>query len=380
MINSKAEALGIIFPNSYDSLVPELVTERLMASIPFASRYRMCDFMISSMVHYGIDNISILVRKNYHSLMDHLGSGREWDLTRKNGGLNIVPPYAQKQVKVYEGRIEALESIRGYLKKQTEKYVIMTDSNIAVNFDFNDLLHAHIESGADATVVYRKQEIPKPLIKQSTEALDLYYALGVNGDHVSKIYINPTEKGEMNFCLNIYVVERELLIRMIDDAFVHGYTSFVRDILERQIEHLDVRGYCYDGYVAEIHDMKSYFEENMKLLKEENLNALFSGNQIYTKIRDDNPTRYINGSKAQNVMVADGCVIEGDVENSILFRGVHIGKGAKVKNCVLMQDTIVEDNASVEYVITDKDVTITEGKSLTGNDSFQVFVAKGQTV
>lgn len=380
MINSKAEALGIIFPNSYDSLVPELVTERLMASIPFASRYRICDFMISSMVHCGIDNISILVRKNYHSLMDHLGSGREWDLTRKNGGLNIVPPYAQKQVKVYEGRIEALESIRGYLKKQTEKYVIMTDSNIAVNFDFNDLLHAHIESGADATVVYRKQEIPKPLIKQSTEALDLYYALGVNGDHVSKIYINPTEKGEMNFCLNIYVVERELLIRMIDDAFVHGYTSFVRDILERQIEHLDVRGYCYDGYVAEIHDMKSYFEENMKLLEEENLNALFSGNQIYTKIRDDNPTRYINGSKAKNVMVADGCVIEGEVENSILFRGVHIGKGAKVKNCVLMQDTVVEDNASVEYVITDKDVTITEGKSLTGNESFQVFVAKGQTV
>ena len=380
MINSKAEALGIIFPNSYDSLVPELVTERLMASIPFASRYRMCDFMISSMVHCGIDNISILVRKNYHSLMDHLGSGREWDLTRKNGGLNIVPPYAQKQVKVYEGRIEALESIRGYLKKQTEKYVNMTDSNIAVNFDFNDLLHAHIESGADATVVYRKREIPKPLIKQSTEALDLYYALGVNGDHVSKIYINPTEKGEMNFCLNIYVVERELLIRMIDDAFVHGYTSFVRDILERQIEHLDVRGYCYDGYVAEIHDMKSYFEENMKLLEEENLNALFSGNQIYTKIRDDNPTRYINGSKAKNVMVADGCVIEGEVENSILFRGVHIGKGAKVKNCVLVQDTVVEGNARVESVVADKEVAIPEGKSLTGNDSFQVFVAKGQTV
>lgn len=380
MINSRTEALGIIFPNSYDSLVPELVTERLMASIPFASRYRMCDFMISSMVHCGIDNISILVRKNYHSLMDHLGSGREWDLTRKNGGLNIVPPYAQKQVKVYEGCIEALESIRGYLKKQNEKYVIMTDSNIAVNFDFNDLLHAHIKSGADATVVYRKQEIPDSLIRQSTETVDMYYALGINGDHVSKIYVNPTEKGEMNFCLNIYVMERELLIRMIDDAYVHGYTNFVRDILERQIEHLDVRGYCYDGYVALIHDMKSYFEENMKLLKEENLNALFSGNQIYTKIRDDNPTRYINGSKAKNVMVADGCVIEGEVENSILFRGVHIGKGAKVKNCVLMQDTVIENHASVEYVITDKDVTITEGKSLTGNESFQVFVAKGQTV
>ena len=380
MISSKAEALGIIFPNSYDSLVPDLVSERLMASIPFASRYRMCDFMISSMVHCGIDNISILVRKNYHSLLDHLGNGREWDLARKNGGLNIVPPFAQKQIKVFSGRIEALESIRGYLIKQTEKYVILSDANIAVNFEFNALLDAHIKSGADVTMVYRKQEIPQSLIRQSTAGMDLYYALGINGDRVSKIYINPKESGEMNFSLNIYVIDRELLIRMVDEAYLHGDVYFVRDILEKKIDQLDVRGFCYDGYVAHIHDMNSYFEENMRLLKEENINALFSGNQIYTKIRDDNPTRYINGAKAKNVMVADGCVIEGEVENSVLFRGVKIGKGAKVKNCVLMQDTVIEDNASVEYVITDKNVTISEGKSLTGNDTFQVYVAKGQVV
>ena len=380
MISSKAEALGIIFPNSYDSLVPDLVSERLMASIPFASRYRMCDFMISSMVHCGIDNISILVRKNYHSLLDHLGNGREWDLARKNGGLNIVPPFAQKQIKVFSGRIEALESIRGYLMKQTEKYVILSDANMAVNFDFNALLDAHIKSGADVTMVYRKQEIPQSLIRQSTAGMDLYYALGINGDRVSKIYINPKESGEMNFSLNIYVVERELLMRMVDEAYLHGDVYFVRDILEKKIDQMDVRGFCYNGYVAHIHDMNSYFEENMRLLKEENLMALFSGNQIYTKIRDDNPTRYINGAKAKNVMVADGCVIEGKVENSVLFRGVKIGKGAKVKNCVLMQDTVIEDNASVEYVITDKNVTISEGKSLTGNDSFQVYVAKGQVV
>lgn len=380
MISSKAEALGIIFPNSYDSLVPDLVSERLMASIPFASRYRMCDFMISSMVHCGIDNISILVRKNYHSLLDHLGNGREWDLARKNGGLNIVPPFAQKQIKVFSGRIEALESIRGYLIKQTEKYVILSDANIAGNFDFNALLDAHIKSGADVTMVYRKQEIPQSLIRQSTAGMDLYYALGINGDRVSKIYINPKESGEMNFSLNIYVIDRELLIRMVDEAYLHGDVYFVRDILEKKIDQLDVRGFCYDGYVAHIHDMNSYFEENMRLLKEENINALFSGNQIYTKIRDDNPTRYINGAKAKNVMVADGCVIEGEVENSVLFRGVKIGKGAKVKNCVLMQDTVIEDNASVEYVITDKNVTISEGKSLTGNDTFQVYVAKGQVV
>lgn len=380
MLKSKAEALGIIFPNSYDSMVPDLVSERLMASIPFASRYRLCDFMLSSMVHSDIDNISILVRKNYHSLLDHLGSGREWDLVRKNGGLNIVPPFAQKQVKVFEGRIEALESIRGYLRKQSEEYVIMTDANIALNFDFRELLDAHVKSGADVTMMYRKQEIPRAYVRRSTESRDLYYALGMNGDHVSKIYINPTDEGEINFSMNIYVIGREKLIELIDDAYVHGLTYFVRDILDRKLERLDVRGFCYEGYVANIHDTQSYFEENMRLLQEENLNALFSGNQIYTKIRDDNPTRYINGSRAKNVMVADGCVIEGDVENSVLFRGVHIAKGAHVKNCVLMQDTVVGENSSVEYVITDKNVRITEGKSLTGNDTYQVYVAKGQVV
>ena len=380
MLNSKTEALGIIFPNSYDAMVPELASERLMASIPFASRYRMCDFILSSMVHSGIDNISIIVRKNYHSLLDHLGAGREWDLVRKNGGLNIVPPFAQKQVKVFEGRIEALESLRGYLLKQSQKYVIMSDANIAINFDFNELLDAHIKSGADVTMMYRKQEIPKAFIRQSRECMDLYYALGMNGDRVSKIYINPTEEGEMNFSMNIYVVEREFLINMIDDAYVHGHTYFVRDLLDKQIDRLDIRGFCYDGYVVNIHDTQSYFEENMRLLQEENLNALFSPNQIYTKIRDDNPTRYLQGSSVKNSLLADGCVIEGTVENSVLFRGCKIKKGAVIKNCVLMQDTVVEPNANVEYVVTDKNVHITEGKRLAGTDTFPVFIAKNHSV
>ena len=384
MLNSKTEALGIIFPNSYDAMVPELASERLMASIPFASRYRMCDFILSSMVHSGIDNISIIVRKNYHSLLDHLGAGREWDLVRKNGGLNIVPPFAQKQVKVFEGRIEALESLRGYLLKQPQKYVIMTDANIAINFDFNELLDAHIKSGADVTMMYRKQEIPKAFIRQSRDRMDLYYALGMNGDRVSKIYINPTEEGEMNFSMNIYVVEREFLINMIDDAYVHGHTYFVRDLLDKQIDRLDIRGFCYDGYVVNIHDTHSYFEENMRLLFIEFVSNFYGIVHIHHFVEYGSgvvaATRYINYSKAKNVMVADGCVIEGEVENSVLFRGVHVGKGAKVKNCVLMQDTVVEDNASVEYVITDKNVRVTEGKSLTGNESYQVYVSKGQVV
>lgn len=380
MINSNVNALGIIFPNSYDNLVPELVTERLMASIPFAGRYRMVDFILSSMVNCGIDNISLIVRKNYHSLMDHLGSGREWDLTRKNGGLNIVPPFAEKSVKVYDGRVEALASILTFLKSQKEKYVVMTDTNIAVNFDFNAFIEAHIESGADVTMVYAEQEIPKALIEVPTESRDMYYTLDLDGERVKRIRINSKDAGVKNLGMNIFVLERELLIDQIGTAYVHGNIYFERDVLAHQLDKLNVHAFKYDGYFARISGMKSYFDENMKLLDDENLDGLFAKSPIYTKIRDDNPTRYIAGAKAKNTMTADGCVIEGEVENSILFRGVRVGKGAKVKNCVLMQDTVVEAGASVEYVISDKRVTITAEKEVRGTDTFPVYIAKHQVV
>lgn len=380
MVNSNADALGIIFPNSYDSLVPELVGERLMASIPFASRYRMVDFILSSMANCGIDNISLIVRKNYHSLMDHLGSGREWDLVRKNGGLNIVPPFAEKTVKLYTGRVEALASILPFLRSQKEKYVVMSDPNIAVNFDFNALIDAHVESGADVTIVYAEEELPKSLTESNIVSEDLYYTLKVEDGRVKKIYMNSKEEGIQNFSMNIYILERELLIDLINTAYVRGYLYFERDILAPQLDKLNVQAYRYDGYKARISDIRSYFEENMKLLEDENLDALFSGSPIYTKIRDDNPTRYIKGAKVKNIMAADGCVLEGQVEDSVLFRGVKVAKGAKVKNCVLMQGTVIEEGARVENVITDKNVTITVGKEVKGTDTFPVYVAKNQTV
>lgn len=380
MVNSNADALGIIFPNSYDSLVPELVSERLMASIPFAGRYRMIDFLLSSMVNCGIDNISIIVRKNYHSLMDHLGSGRPWDLVRKNGGLNIIPPYAEKTVKVFSGRVDALASVLDFLKDQKEDYVVMSDPNIAANFDFKAMLQAHIDSGADVTVVYAEDEIPAGMMKPDTVNKELYYTLDLDGTRVKDIEISSEKSGVQNLSMNIYVISRTLLMDLIKEAYVQGYAHFGRDVLSRQLDKLNVQAYRFEGYKARISDMKSYFDENMKLLVDENLDGLFSGNPIYTKVRDDNPTRYINGAKVKNIMAADGCVIEGEVENCVLFKGVKIGKGAKVKNCVLMQDTVVEDGASLEYIITDKNVTVTKGKELKGTDSFPVYVAKLEVV
>ena len=375
MVSSNANALGVIFANSYDNLVPELVAERTMASIPFAGRYRMIDFTLSNMANSGVDNVSIIVRKNYHSLMDHLGSGREWDLTRKRGGLNIIPPFAERSIKLYSGRVDALASVLTWLSAQKERYVILSDSNIAMNFNFNKLLEAHIESGADVTMVYNRSEIPDGARNDN-------YTIRIDANgRVTELLSNDYRPGMQNLSMNLYIIEREGLIQLVRDAAVRGLVYFERDILARNLSLLNVKAFEYTGYAARIADMKSYFDENMRLLQPGNVDKLFDpANPIYTKIRDDNPTRYLEGSKVKNCLVADGCVIEGTVENSVLFRGCTIKKGAVVKNSVLMQDTIVEENCSVDYVVTDKNVHITTGKQLCGTDSFPVFVAKNHTV
>jgi len=381
MLNSNTNALGVIFPNSYDALVPDLVNVRLMASIPFASRYRLIDFILSSMAHCDINNISVMVNNNYHSLMDHLDSGREWDLVRKNGGLHIFPPFAEKaSTKPYTGRVGALANLLDFLRDQKEKYVVITDTNIVVNFDFKAMIQAHIESGADVTVAYNEQELPESLLKNQSNDKGYYYNFDIEDGRVTKIYVNSRDTGVKNFSMNIFVVDRELLIDLINTASVRGQVYFERDVLLPQLGKLNVHAYKYDGYLARIWDMKSYFDENMKLLDDYNLDALFSGAPIYTKIRDDNPTRYIEGAKVQNVMAADGCVIEGEVENSILFRGVKVAKGAKVKNSILMQGSVVEAGANVEYLVMDKNVTITAGKEMKGTGTFPVYIGKFQTV
>ena len=380
MLSNNTSVLGIIFPNNYDTVVPELVNVRLMASIPFASRYRMIDFMLSSMASCDITNISLLVNKNYLSLMDHLGSGREWDLVRKNGGLHLFPPNAERTTTTtYTGRVSALAGILEFLSEQKEEYVVMADANKAVNFDFKALVSAHIEKGADVTIVYTESEISDGLLKMSHKD-GFYYTYGIKDGRITNIKVNPKDAGVQNLSMNIFVVKRELLIDLINTAFVRGQKYFERDVLLSQIDTLNVQGFKYDGYVARISGLKSYFDENMKLLEEDNLDALFGNNAIQTKVRDDNPTRYVKGAKVENVMVADGCVIEGEVKNSILFRGVKVAKGAVIDNCILMQDTVVEAGAELEYVITDKEVKVTAGKELRGADTYPVYIAKRQIV
>lgn len=375
MLSQNTNALGILFPNNYDNTIPEMVTDRAMASIPFGGRYRMIDFALSSMTNSGINNVSVIVRKNYHSLMDHLGTGREWDLARRRGGLNIWPPFADKTIKMYNSRVDALDSIMHFLEFQKERYVILSDTNLAVNVDYKEVMAEHQKSGADITMLYYKTEIPAGRREDnSTVEVD------ENG-RVTQFHFNDYRPGPQNLNMNIYVMERTTLIRLVKEAASRGMMWFEREVLSVQLDELDIRALEFKGYVAQICSMKSYFEENMKLIDEKNLDALFpKTSPVYTKLRDDNPTRYLTGSKVVNSLVADGCRIEGTVENCVLFRGVVVEKGAVVKNCVLMQDTVVKANADLSCVVTDKNVTITENKSLAGTESYPVYVAKRHTV
>ena len=374
MVKSNADALGIIFSNAHDNLVPELVNARTMASVPFAARYRMIDFILSGMVNSGVSNVTMIVKQNYRSLIDHLGSGREWDLSRKQGGLNLVPPYATSNVKMYRGRVEALASVVDFLEKQKEEFVILSDSNIAFNFNFKNLIAAHVQKKADVTVMYERRDIPQGLKEDN-------FTFKINEGRVTELLTNDYRPGVQNLSMNVYIIQRETLITMVKDATVRGVTSFEQDILGRNLELLNVQGYEYTGYTARISDRNSYFQENMRLLDPANVDALFPATMpVYTKVHDNAPTRYAMDCHVKNSMVADGCLIEGEVENCVLFRGVKGGKGAKVKNCVLMQNTVVEAGAQVEYVVTDKNVKITADKTLTGTETFPVFVAKNHTV
>ena len=374
MLNNN-KAMGLIFPNSFDAYVSRMVKLRAMASLPFASRYRLVDFVLSSMSNCGIDNVYILPNRNYLSLMDHLGTGREWDLARKNGGVHIFPPFAESGNQVAPGRVGGLNNVLRLLKDSTEKYVFMADTNIAVNFDFNAMLAEHIATGADVTMAYNELTLPDSALSNSDVGKDLFYSFEIADGRITDISINSTE-GKQNLSMNYILMERELMIKLVSEAYSRGLPHFIRDVLWAQRNELNLHAFKYEGYVSRIWSITSYFEENMKLLDDKNLDALFSGSPIYTKVRDDNPTRYIAGAKVSNVMVADGCVIEGEVENSILFRGVKIAKGAKVSNCILMQDTVVEEGANLEYIISDKNATITAGKELKGTETYPVYIEK----
>lgn len=370
------QALGIIFSNIHNETIDELTRKRTSASIPFGGRYRLVDFALSNLVNAGVDNVGILAQKNYQSLMDHLGSGKDWDLSRKHGGLVIFPPFGSyKSDVVFTTRLDALISIKGFIEKQKEELVALMDCDSANVIDFEDVFKQHKENNADITLIYRNGKCPVDL--KGNMNLTLNEKGRVTGAQLK------SKVGEVaNSCINIFVINRRLLQGLLEEAISQGLESFHRDLVFSNINSLKIYGYEYKGVYLHVNSMENYFRNNMELLNPETRNELFNtkNHRIYTKVRDSAPTRYADTSKVSNSFIADGCEIEGTVENSILFRGVKVGKGTVIKNSILMQDTIVSDNVKLNYVVTDKNVTVRSRNNLSGCETIPYYLSKNTMV
>lgn len=367
--------LGLVFANMHDTTLGDMTKNRTMGSVMFGGRYRLIDFPLSNMVNSGISEVGVITKSNYQSLLDHLGSAREWDLARKKGGLYILPPFGNVESTLYRGRIEALYGAMSFIKHSRAKYVILSDCDVVTNIDYKPIVAAHIESGADITAVAHTGVYSSDDIKTST-------VFNVDADkNVTSVLINPDISGTCTTSLNVFVMSMDFLIETVNDTMARGNVSFERNILQEKCRELKIKIYEYDNYFSKLNSPESYFKSNMALLEPENARKLFVPKRsIYTKVSDNAPVKYDLDSKVSNSLIADGCIIEGEVENSVLFRGVKVGKGAKVKNCILMQGTVVGDNAELNYLITDKNVSICENHILTSSPQYPMYVGKGASV
>ena len=373
---------GIIFSNLHDAEISELTSQRTMASIPFVCRYRLIDFALSNMVNSGINDINVIAHYNYHSLMDHIGSGKDWDLARHSGGVKILPPYitayANPTNTLYHSRLDALKSVNYSISNIKDEYVVLSDCNIICNIDLKDVINDHIKNEADITVVVKKEHFTgnmssKKVIYESDE-----------NNKVTDIAINPPYvTGDHDTTLYMMVVTRKFLENSINNAIAHNYTDFDYDIIARNINRANIRVYKYSGFYAHISSFTEYFGCSMDIINNaEFRNALFSvkNRPIYTKVRNSAPTRYSDKNTVRNSLIADGCIIDGTVENTILFRGVKIGKNAVVKNSILFQDTIVGESASLNCVVADKNSVIRAGRTLSGHETLPYYINKGRMI
>lgn len=368
--------MGIIFSNMHDNALGELTERRTTGSVPFGGRYRLIDFTLSSMVNAGIHDIGIITKSNYQSLMDHVGAGRPWDLARKHGGLVIIPPFASQGNGIYRGRLEALYSAYSFIRHNDAQYVLISDCDMIANIDMRAMIQEHLKSGAQVTLLCHKEEIFPDLAR---DMVTLTY--DEETKNVTDILVRPDLKGEQSVYMNALIVEKALLERLVGEAKAHDNYSLVRHMLQPAMGRLIMKAYPFQGHLKKIAGMRSYFDANMDLLNMDIRTELFTKERpVFTKVRDQVPVKYGLSANVQNSLIADGCVINGEVYNSVIFRGVKIGKGAVVRDCILMQDSYVGDNAHLNYVITDKDVLIKDSRTLSGYETYPVYVAKGSVI
>jgi len=366
---------GILFAYRSNANLGELTRPRNTCSLPFGGRYRLIDFMLSNYVNAGISDVGIIVHQSYQSLLDHLGSGKDWDLSRKHGGLRILPPfsYAQQGHGEYRGNMDALAGVSDYLSNIRQDYVIMGWGDVAVNLPVADVFSQHLSTGADITVVCTPTLRGAPRFSEYVEVSE--------ENRITDLSVHPTAADKALESLELYIMSKQLLMDMVDYCAAHDISNFSRGVLQPRLKALKLMPYIHQGYAGRFQSVGDYYQRSMDLLDPAVRADLFSPlRPIRTKDQSNPSTYYGPDSACACSLVADGCHIEGEVEHSILSRGVVVEKGAKVSNSVLMQGTVVKAGASLAYVIADKNVTVNEGRMLMGHNTYPLAIAKDSVV
>lgn len=368
--------LGIIFANVHEQALDSLTAMRTIGSVPFGSRYRLIDFPLSNLVESGITKIGVITNANFQSLMDHVGTGKPWDLNRKNDGLFILPPFNVGSATMWGNRIDAIYGNKGFLEQSNQEYVMISDTNHIMSLDCRDVYNKHIESGADITIVGVKAPMPEKIT-----SILCFDKVDENG-RITEMSLDKKAEGDVYHSVNVVIMKKYLLESLVTTAHSKNEISLQRNVLMANAKNLKIYAYdATDSFVGTISSVQSYYDVSMKLLEKESRAKIFQKDiPIYTKERDDMPSIYGPASRFNNSLAADGCIIEGTVENSIIFKGVKIAKGAVVKNSILMQDTVVGENAKVNCVIADKDVNIKADVELSGAPTFPITLTKGTRI
>lgn len=362
--------LGIIFANADDSVLGEITGIRSMASVPFGGGYRIIDFILSNMVNAGMNKVGIITGNNYQSLMDHVGGGKPWDLTGRDAGIHLLPPFNAAALENYNmSRLGALRNVMHFLERSTEEFVLMTDCTYVSNIDLSDVFEKHQENNADITILYKHGTAPQLQNRLSLEI--------TKSGKVTSAALGTSADGEGDYAVKCLVMRKSMLERLINESFAKSENSFEKVFILDNINKLNICAYEVKGFCPIMDSLKSYFDANFALLDKDIYKELFFERPVYSKVYDDMPAVYGLKSDVSNSLIADGSVINGKVENSIIFRDCRVEKGATVKNCIILPHGIISENASVAYAVTDKSVTVRSGRNISGADTFPVYIGKG---
>lgn len=367
--------MGIIFTNDAD--MGELTDKRTMASLPFGGRYRQVDFALSNLSDAGVRHVGIISRHNYQSLMNHIGDGEEWGLELEEGGLEFLTPYAQSATHTYRGKLESLANAMDFLEFGAgDELVVMTDSAILSNIDLTAVLNAHVASGKNVTVV------TKAGICNGSKVIDLAVKTDKNGE-VTDMLVDYAAPADYAASMDIFVLDKQFLIRSVKELIARDKFHMDRDLVlggwQRGV--VSVNTFPFEGVAMFNESIGEFYENSLALIKQDVRKDMFDGRHpIYTKVRFRVPTYYGEDSRIDSALIADGCMLEGNVKDSVLFRNVTVEKDAEVESCIIFNDTVVGEGAELKYAILDKDVTVTPGAKLIGTRNNPVIVKRGETV